>query len=137
MFGTETALKNYNVKTYEKYQLFNGVGIGYDELYVFHFATLGLENDADKKGNVIEGSKRKKIVAIVNALNIPTEQKVMLLASKGYAVKDGEIRGVTAKSAKTMLQRYIVKSNLPKAEKEALAKACGFTVKNGVIVNKS
>ena len=136
VFGTETALKNYNAKTYEKYQLFNGVGIGYDELYVFHFATLGLENDTDKKGNVIEGSKKKKILAVINALNIPREQKLMLLAAKGYAPKDGDIRGISAASAKRILLSYIMRQKITKAEKAELARACGFTVKGGVIVNK-
>ena len=135
VFGAESALENYNKKSYERYTLFHKAGVGFDELYAYHFATLGLENDTDKRGNVIEGSKRKKIVSIINSLDIPKDQKLLLLASKGYAAKDGEIPGIRAATAKTMLQRYIVRAKLTKAEKEALAKACGFTVKNGAIVN--
>jgi hypothetical protein len=110
--------------------------VGADIAAIFAYATKGIENDTDKKGNVIEGSKRKKIAKYINSLDIPMEQKILLFAAKGYTVKDGDFLGVTAKSAKTILQRYIVKSKLTKAQKEELAKACGFTVKNGVIVNK-
>ena len=136
VFGAESALRNYNAKSFEKYQLFNKAGIGFDELYAYHFATLGIENDLDKKGNPIEGSKRKKVVAIINALNIPKEQKIMLMLAKGYAVKDGDIKGVSGDRAKKILLSYIMKQKITKEEKAELAKACGFTVKNGVIVNK-
>ena len=136
VFGAEAALQNYNAKSFEKYALFNKAGVGFDELYAFHFATLGIENDLDKKGNPIEGSKRKKVVAIINALNIPREQKIMLMLAKGYAVKDGDIQGVSGDRAKKMLLSYIMKQKITKEEKAELAKACGFTVKNGVIVNK-
>ena len=136
VLGAESALKNYNKKSYEKYQLFNKAGIGYDELYAYHFATLGLETDTDKKGNVIEGSKRKKVVQIVNSLNVSSTQKILLLAAKGYAIKDGDIRGVSADKAKKTMLSYIMRQKLSKEEKAELAKACGFTVKNGVIVNK-
>ena len=136
VFGAESALENYNKKSYERYTLFHKAGVGFDELYAYHFATLGIESDTDKKGNVIEGSKKKKILAVINALNIPREQKLMLLAAKGYAPKDGDIKGVSAASAKKILLSYIMKQKITKAEKAELARACGFTVKGGVIVNK-
>lgn len=134
VFGAEYALKQYNEKTYEKYVLMHGGGIGYDELYAYHFATLGIESDLDKRGNVIEGSKKKKILAVINALDIPKEQKLILLYSRGYTAKDGEIKGVSAARAKTVLAAYIAKAKgLTKAQREELAKACGLKVTNGRI----
>lgn len=134
VFGAEYALKQYNEKTYEKYVLLNGGGIGYDELYAFHFSTIGLESDLDKKGNVIEGSKKKKILAVINSLDIPKEQKLILLASRGYTPRDGDIKGVSAARAKTVLAAYIAKAKgLTKAQREELAKACGLKVTNGRI----
>ena len=134
VFGAEYALKQYNEKTYEKYVLLNGGGIGYDELYAYHFATLGIESDLDKRGNVIEGSKKKKILAVINSLNIPKEQKLILLYSRGYSAKDGDIEGVSAARAKTVLAAYIAKAKgLTKAQREELAKACGLKVTNGRI----
>ncbi|MBO5755557.1 MAG: hypothetical protein J6R89_05820, partial [Clostridia bacterium] len=134
VFGAEYALKQYNEKTYEKYVLLNGGGIGYDELYAFHFSTIGLESDLDKRGNVIEGSKKKKILAVINSLDIPKEQKLILLYSRGYSAKDGDIKGVSAARAKTVLAAYIAKAKgLTKAQREELAKACGLKVTNGRI----
>ena len=134
VFGAEYALKQYSEKTYEKYMLMHGGGIGYDELYAYHFATLGIESDLDKRGNVIEGSKKKKILAVINSLNIPKEQKLILLYSRGYSAKDGDIKGVSAARAKTVLAAYIAKAKgLTKAQREELAKACGLKVTNGRI----
>jgi hypothetical protein len=134
VFGAEYALKQYNEKTYEKYVLLNGGGIGYDELYAYHFATLGIESDLDKKGNVIEGSKKKKILAVINSLDLPKEQKLILLYSRGYTAKDGDIKGVSAARAKTVLAAYIAKAQgLTKAQRDELAKACGLKVTNGRI----
>ena len=134
VFGAEYALKQYNEKTYEKYVLMHGGGIGYDELYAYHFATLGIESDLDKRGNVIEGSKKKKILAVINALDIPKEQKLILLYSRGYTAKDGDIKGVSAARAKTILAGYIAKAKgMTKAQREELAKACGLKVTNGRI----
>lgn len=108
---------------------------GVDLVALFMHMTKDLESDLDKRGNVIEGSLRRKVVAAVNALNIPKEQKLILLYSRGYSAKDGDIKGVSAARAKTVLAAYIAKAKgLTKAQREELAKACGFTVKDGKIV---
>ena len=61
-----------------------------------------------------------------------------MIYAKGYAVKDGDIRGVTADRAKTLLLNYILRSSkLSKVQKEELTKMCGFEVKNGRILVKS
>ena len=63
------------------------------------------------------------------------EQKILMMYVKGYVPKDGDIRGVSAESAKNKLLNMIVKSNaLTKEQKASLAQSCGFTVKNGKIM---
>lgn len=107
---------------------------GVDLVALFMHMTKDLESDLDKSGNVIEGSLRRKVVAAVNALNIPKEQKLILLYSRGYSAKDGDIKGVSAARAKTVLAAYIAKAKgLSKAQREELAKACGLKVTNGRI----
>jgi hypothetical protein len=107
---------------------------GVDLVALFMHMTKDLESDRDKSGDVIEGSLRRKVVAAVNALNIPKEQKLLLLASRGYTPRDGDIKGVSAARAKTVLAAYIAKAKgLTKAQREELAKACGLKVTNGRI----
>ncbi|MBQ7333204.1 MAG: hypothetical protein IJW38_02525 [Clostridia bacterium] len=137
-FGAEKALKVYNSDVYEKCKTLNTAGISYDTLYTYYFATKGITGDTDRRGNTISGSKRKKIVSIINSLNVSREQKLLLIASKGYSLQDGDVRGLSANAAKKCLLSYIIKlRGLTKDEKAALAEACGFTVKNGKILMKS
>ena len=129
--------------------LFEGVGIdrgnkilfagalGFDTYAAFKISISGIEADTDRKGNKVEGSKRKNTIAAINKMNATREEKLLMIYAAGYAVKDGDIRGVSADGAKSLLLRYILKMNATKEEKAALAEACGFTVKNGKIVKNS
>ena len=134
MYGSEKALSEYNADVYAKSQLFNKAGISYDTFYEYYFTTKDIEADVDKKGNKIDGSKRKKVVETINAMKISRAEKLMLIAASGYAVKDGDVRGVSAEKAKKLILNYILKMNATKEEKAELAKACGFEVKNGKII---
>ena len=128
-FGAEKALEEYNSDVYEKCKVLNSAGISYDTLYTYYFATKGITGDTDRRGNTVSGSKRKKIVSIINSLNVSREQKLLLIASKGYSLQDGDVRGLSANAAKKRLLSYIIKlRGLSKNEKAALAEACGFTV---------
>jgi hypothetical protein len=138
VFGAEKAFDTYNSSVYEKMQILNLSGIDYETLYKYYFGTKDMENDVDKRGNVISGSKRSKVISAINSLNVPREQKLLMIYAKGYTIKDGDIRGLTADRAKTVLLNYILRSSkLSKVQKEELAKMCGFEVKNGKIVLKS
>ena len=138
VFGAEKAFDTYNSSVYEKMQLFNLSGIDYEILYKYYFGTKDMENDVDKRGNVISGSKRSKVISAINRLNVPREQKLLMIAAKGYTVKDGDIRGLTADRAKKILLNYILRSSkLNKEQKTELAKMCGFEVKNGRIMLKT
>ena len=101
--------------------------IGFDTYAKFHFATKGIKADTDKNGNTISGSKRKKVIAAIDKLNLSEEKRLLLIASKGYSLSESE---------RTKLLRYINSLKLTESSKKVLAEMCGFEVKNGKIVYK-
>jgi hypothetical protein len=101
--------------------------INAEDLAILSIATKGITSDTDKAGNAISGSKRKKVIAEVNKLKISTEQKLLLIAAKGYALSEKD---------KKRLLNYILKLKTSRENREELAKMCGFKVKNGRIVVK-
>ena len=109
--------------------------IGADVFALLYILTKGLESDKDKDGNTVAGSKRKKVIAAINSLGISTEQKLLLIAAKGYSIADGDIKGVSAANARRRLLKYILSSKISAAKKTEIASLCGFTVKNGKILN--
>lgn len=112
--------------------------VGYDVATLAYMRTKGIESDKGKDGKSLPGTKKKKTVAAINALNISTEKKLFLICAKGYSLADGDVRGLTAQAAKKKLLAYILA--LPgktKDEKARLAEMCGFAVKNGKISLKN
>ena len=106
-------------------------------LAAYYVKTRGIESDVDESGNAVSGSKRKKAVAVISSLDVTTEQKLLLICASGYALKDGDIRGVGASAAKKRLLRYIINlRGLTVDERAEIAEMCGFEVKNGRIVKK-
>ena len=99
-------------------------------------AISAIESDTDKAGNVINGSKKAKVIKYVMAQKLATVQKLLLILSLGYTIKDGDIRGISALKAKRTVARYITNLSISKEEKTALAEKCGLTVKNGRIYAK-
>ena len=112
--------------------------VGVDNLALLYVTTKGLTSDIDRRGNVISGSKRKKVVAAINSLGVSTEKKLLLICAKGYSLQDNDIRGLSAEKAKKYLLRYILSlKGKTKAEKAEIAELCGFEVVNGRIVTKN
>ncbi len=111
--------------------------VGIDTVALVQAATRGIESDLDKNGKSIAGSKRKKVVAAISALSIPREQKLLLIAAKGYSLQNGDAGFMSVSTAKRTLLKYILSLSLPKAEREALATLCGFEVRNGKILMSS
>ena len=108
--------------------------VGVDNLALLYVTTKGLTSDIDRRGNVISGSKRKKVVAAINSLGVSTEKKLLLICAKGYSLQDNDIRGLSAEKAKKYLLRYILSlKGKTKAEKAEIAELCGFEVVNGMI----
>ncbi len=110
------------------------VGIG--NVAVLYSKTRGISSDIDAYGEAISGSKRKKVIRAINSLGVSPAQRLLLLCSQGYSIKDGDIPGVTAANAKTALMKYILKLKVSRSEKEYLITMCGFTVQNGKIILK-
>lgn len=96
-------------------------------------AISAIDSDTDKKGNVINASKKEKVIKYVLAQKLTTAQKLLLILSLGYTIKDGDIKGVSAAKAKSVVARYISNLSLSRAEKTALAEKCGLKVRNGRI----
>ena len=112
--------------------------VGVDNLALLYVTTKGLTSDTDRRGNVISGSKRKKVVAAINSLGVSTEKKLLLICAKGYSLQDNDIRGLSAEKAKKYLLRYILSlKGKTKEEKAEIAELCGFEVVNGRIVTKN
>ena len=137
MYGAERALREYDDKVYAKCQSLNLANIGYDNLYYFYFASKDIESDKDNEGNTVPGSKRAKTLELINSMKLTKEQKLLLLCYKGYSIKDGDIKGISAENAKKKLAKYILSLKISKVQKEELAELCGFEIKNGRILASS
>lgn len=112
--------------------------VGIDNLALLYVSTKGLTSDTDNRGNIISGSKRKKVVEAINSLGISTEKKLLLICAKGYSLQDNDIRGLSATKAKKYLLRYILSlKGKTSAEKAEIAELCGFEVVNGKIITKN
>ena len=72
--------------------------------------------DTDKEGNTISGSRKAKIVSIINSMQLTATQKYMLMGYFGYKNANGE----------RQVKTYIQSLKLTKTEKETLFKMCGY-----------
>ena len=72
--------------------------------------------DTDKKGKVVSGSRKKKVQAYINSLNLKAVQKYMVMGYLGYSNQYGE----------NQVKAYINRLSLTKAEKEKLLAYSGY-----------
>ena len=133
VYGSERALSEYNDDVYEKMFVLNYANISYDVLFDYYFATKSLKSDEDENGNTISGSKREKVVAAINSLDASDEEKLLMIATQGYTIKNGDVGGMSAKNADSMLYNYIAGLDLSDEEKLKLYKYAGYTVENGEV----
>lgn len=75
-----------------------------------------LEADTDKKGNVISGSRKKKVQTYINSLGLKAAQKYMIMGYLGYSNKYGQ----------QQVKSYIQRLSLTKSEKEKLYEYSGY-----------
>lgn len=115
--GEEYALKVYNKQVYEKAQMLNAMGIDYGTYFDYYFGLKSITADTNSKGSTVSGSKKANVIAYTMTLNLPTTQKLMLIMSAGYKISDGDIKGLTAKYAKTTVAKYITNLSLSREEK--------------------
>ncbi len=90
-------------------------------------------SDKDEKGNTISGSKRGKVVAAINGLDISEEEKLLLIATHGYGLKDGDVGGMNKTRADRVLFNYIASLGLTEEEMLKLYEYAGYDVENGKV----
>ena len=79
--GTDLTLSSYTTW----YRELKDAGVALDVYEDFKKQSADIESDKDKDGEPISGSKKKKIVALIDSLQIPDEQKDALYLSCDYA----------------------------------------------------
>lgn len=72
--------------------------------------------DTDEDGKAISGSKKAKIISLINSMNLTATQKYILMGYFGYKNTKGKIQ----------VKTYIQSLKLTKTEKETLFKMCGY-----------
>ena len=83
-------------------------------MIVAHVSTLTA--DKDKDGKTINGSRKNKIVAYVNSLNLSAAEKYMVMGYLGYTNVNG----------KNQVETLINRSSLSRTEKETLLANSGY-----------
>ena len=131
VYGAEKALSEYNDDVYSKMTVLNTADISYDVLFDYYFGVKNLTSDVDEKGNTISGSKREKVVAAINSLDISDEEKLLLIATHGYGLKDGDVGGMNKTRADRVLFNYIASLGLTEEEMLKLYEYAGYDVENG------
>ena len=83
-------------------------------MIVSHVSTLTA--DKDKEGKNVSGSRKQKIVAYVNSLNLSAAEKYMVMGYLGYKNVHGE----------TQVKALVNRSGLSKEEKAIVLSHCGY-----------
>lgn len=133
----ERALLSVGIDRGEKSVLIADL-IGIESAAVYYSLTSGIVSDVDKNGKAVEGSRRAKVVSAIRSMNLGREKTLLMICLAGYSLKDGDVRGMKAKSEKVLLLKYIMQ--LPgksAAQKAVIAQACGFEVRNGRVLMSS
>ena len=90
-------------------------------------------SDVDENGKTVSGSKRGKVIAAIADMDISDEEKLLLIATQGYALKDDDIYGMSKEKADELLFDYIASLDLSDEERLALYKYAGYDVKDGEV----
>lgn len=68
----------------EKIETFVQAGMEMDAYLQMEYATAGIKADRDSKGESIDGTKKRKVMEAINALDVSDEQKDFLVEAAGY-----------------------------------------------------
>lgn len=71
--------------TYEALEEAHAEGISVYNYVSFRYDISNLKSDKDKDGNIIPGSKKEKVVEVIDGLNLTSEQKDFLYLQQNYA----------------------------------------------------
>lgn len=118
-FGAQSAFEQYDTNVYAKAKLMNTLGVDYENYFDIYFTLKTTENDVDKKGNVVKGSKKNKATKYIKSLKgLSAVQKAIILATAGYSLND------SLKSKVKSLAK-----GLSEEDKAMLYNICGITDK--------
>lgn len=67
-----------------KIETFVQAGMEMDAYLQMEYATAGIKADKDSKGESIDGTKKRKVMEAINALDVTDEQKDFLVEAAGY-----------------------------------------------------
>lgn len=70
---------------YEKYQSARSAGVSTEDYVWFLSATDGLEADKDKNGKSISGSRKTKVLRVIDRMDLSRSQKDALFLAAGYS----------------------------------------------------
>ena len=87
-----------------------------EKLAIIIASARELSADADKNGKIISGSKKAKVQAYINSLQLSAVQKYMIMGYLGYSNEKG----------KNQVKAYIQRLHLSKAQKEQLFTYSGY-----------
>lgn len=84
-FGAEYALQTYNKDVYYKaLELNQTAELSFDDYYQYYFASQYIYADKDENGNSISGSKKQKMVGLIDSMAVTNAQKDALFLAAGY-----------------------------------------------------
>lgn len=92
--------------------------IDVETLAVAYSYCNSLEADTDRKGNVISGTRKAKVVKYLNSLKVSAAEKYMILGYLGYAPVN--------QNAKALITAFARKNGADKAEVTELLAACNI-----------
>ena len=103
----------------EKYQVSRVVTDDVVKYKSYSKALSGIESDKDKNGKTISGSRKKKVVAYINDLDLDYGQKIILLKSE-YASEDRYNHDI--------VEYLNNRDDISRSEMETILQELGFTV---------
>lgn len=71
----------------DEQEKFERAGIDFDSYLTYSRGMCTMTGDKDASGKTISGSKKAKVVNLINSLNIPADAKTRLYLENGYAAK--------------------------------------------------
>ena len=85
LYGAEYALRTYSEDVYEAAKELNDTAqLSFEDYYDYYFESLNCFADKDENGESISGSKKEKVVALIDSLAISDDQKDALFVAAGY-----------------------------------------------------
>lgn len=136
MYGSMSALSYFNKSVLERADELSYAGISVDDFYDYYFIVSGLSSDYDEDGEAIPGSKRAKVLDVINAIPIDARKKLLLIAYSGYSLQPGDVRGVRRGTEEQVLLSYLNSLSVSDDMLISIAERCGYSVDDDGKIHK-